>query len=55
MLRDVLEMRTVQSSFDANLNWKIPSLYSNFIPIIFNIRVNDSYEDTPQLMLNPVI
>ena len=48
-------MRTTKSSIEYIFTWKISSLYFNFTPVIFNILVNNLYDDILQLMLDPVI
>ena len=40
---------------NINFTWKISSLYISFTPIIFNIFINNLYDDFLQLMLDPVI
>ena len=40
---------------NIDFTWRISSLYVNFTPVIFNILVNNSYDDILQLMLDPVI
>ena len=48
-------MRTTESSIEYSFTWKKSSLYFNFTPVIFNILVNNLYDDIFQLMLDPVI
>ena len=40
---------------NIDFTWKISSLYFNFTLVIFNILVNNLYDDILQLMLDPVI
>ena len=46
-------MGATKSSIDIDFTWKISSLYFNFTPIVFNILVNNLYDDILQLVLNP--
>ena len=52
-------MRTTKSSIELLLGkyftWKIPSLYFNFTPIMFNILIDNLYDDILQLKLDPLI
>ena len=50
-------MPATKSSIDYTIDftWKISSLYFNFTPVIFNILVNNLYDDILQLVLDPVI
>ena len=51
----VLETRTTQSSIQCRFYLEISSLYFSFIPDSLNIPVNNSNEDVPQLILDPMI
>ena len=48
-------MGATKSSIDIDFTWKISSLYFNFTPVVFNILVNNLYDDILELVLDPVI